>query len=137
MVARLTLVASLFQVFDGIQAGAVGAMRGLGKQNVAALITGLGFSATGVTCSYLFCFVAGYGLMGLWYGLFSGILSTAIISVIVLSRTDFGKAVLVPGAAADAHGAYEYLVDPKAADGGVFTLVDAEGEEEEDAAFEF
>lgn len=158
VVARLTLVASLFQVFDGIQAGAVGAMRGLGKQSVAALITGLGFSATGVSCSYFFCFVADYKLMGLWFGLFCGILSTAIISVIVLLWTDFEN---VLGGSSSSEGnhrqrsdtaasacrrkdkfvAYEYLsVHPKDPADSAFSLVGGSEEDmldEDDITFEY
>ena len=161
VVARLTLVASLFQVFDGIQAGAVGAMRGLGKQSVAALITGLGFSATGVSCSYFFCFVADYKLMGLWFGLFCGILSTAIISVIVLLWTDFENVLggstessnsernhrqrSDTAAAArrrkDKFVAYEYLsVHPKDPADGAFSLVGGSEEDmldEDDITFEY
>ena len=98
VVSSLALITSVFQVFDGFQSGAVGAMRGLGKQNVAALITGVGFSAIGISSGYVLCFVAEYGLFGLWMGLCVGIISTALISVVVLlCFTDFEKITAVDG----------------------------------------
>ena len=131
VVSSLALITSVFQVFDGFQSGAVGAMRGLGKQNVAALITGVGFSAIGISSGYVFCFVAEYGLFGLWMGLCVGIMSTALISVVVLlCFTDFEKITAVDSTQegnamhnghTKEHASYA-LLRPEMSNGGVYSF---------------
>ena len=71
-------IAALFQVFDGNQAVAGGALRGLKDTRVPMLISFLGYWAIGITAGCLFGFGLGYGAVGLWYGLAIGLAATAV-----------------------------------------------------------
>ena len=113
-------------------------MRGLGKQNVAALITGLGFSLIGISSGYVFCFVAGYGLFGLWVGLCVGIVSTALISVVVLlCFTDFEKVITIDGTQGKdggrvGHKQHSYRLMKSDNNVGIFSLANDDDDDDDD-----
>ena len=65
--ARLLIIAALFQVFDGIQAVGIGILRGIQDVRIPTLVT---FAAYWVIClplGYLFGFIFGWGVEGMWY----------------------------------------------------------------------
>lgn len=71
----LLLVAAAFQLFDGLQAVATGALRGLGDTRTP-MITNLGAHwLLGLPIGYLLCFSAGLGVVGLWLGLSAGLVT--------------------------------------------------------------
>jgi MATE family multidrug resistance protein len=79
--ALLAGVAAVFQIFDGMQAIAVRALRGL-KDTVAPMwIAGIGYWVFGIGGAYLFCFGFGLGGPGLWWGLAMGLAVTALLLV--------------------------------------------------------
>lgn len=61
--------AALFQLFDGAQGVAVGALRGAGETKITAIAHTLGYWAAGLPIGYWLCFHAGWGAQGLWAGL--------------------------------------------------------------------
>ena len=69
----LLLVAAFFQLFDGLQAVATGILRGLGDTRTPMLWNLAGHWALGLPAGYLLCFVAGWGIVGLWVGLSIGL----------------------------------------------------------------
>ena len=69
----LLLVAAVFQLFDGVQAVATGALRGLGNTQIAMFVNLIGHWALGLPIAYLLCFRYGYGVQGLWMGLAFGL----------------------------------------------------------------
>lgn len=71
-------IAALFQVFDGTQAVAAGALRGLKDTRIPMLICFLGYWAIGISAGCALGFGLGYGAVGLWYGLALGLAATAI-----------------------------------------------------------
>ncbi len=71
-------IAALFQVFDGTQAVAAGALRGLKDTRVPMLICFLGYWVVGISTGCALGFGLGYGAVGLWYGLAIGLAATAI-----------------------------------------------------------
>ncbi len=73
----LFLIAAVFQIFDGVQAIASRALRGLRDTFVPMWIAGLGYWVFGIPCGYLLGFVLGYGAEGLWWGLALGLSVTA------------------------------------------------------------
>jgi MATE family multidrug resistance protein len=74
--AKLLLIAALFQVFDGLQAIASRALRGI-KDTVAPLwIAGFGYWVLGIGGGCLLTFPAGLGAVGLWWGLALGLIVT-------------------------------------------------------------
>jgi MATE family multidrug resistance protein len=83
----LIRVAGVFQVFDGLQAVAGGILRGLGQTRVAMTGNLLGYWAVGLPVSYYLCFVAGWGPVGLWWGL---VLGLGLVAAFLLTRVQLG-----------------------------------------------
>jgi MATE family multidrug resistance protein len=77
----LLALAALFQLFDGIQTVATGALRGLGNTRVPMLVNLAGYWVFGLPIGYALCFKFRYGIYGLWFGL---TLSLIVIAVILL-----------------------------------------------------
>ena len=70
----LILIAALFQIFDGLQGVATGALRGLGDTRTPMLLNLAGHWVVGLPVGYLLCFVVGWGVLGLWIGVSAGLL---------------------------------------------------------------
>jgi multidrug resistance protein, MATE family len=66
---HLLALAALFQLFDGIQTVATGALRGLGNTRTPMLMNLAGYWVFGLPLGYVLCFSRGYGIYGLWIGL--------------------------------------------------------------------
>ena len=66
---RLLAVAAAFQIFDGIQGIATGALRGLGKTRGPMVINMIAYGVIGLPIGYLLCFKTSWGVYGLWTGL--------------------------------------------------------------------
>jgi MATE family multidrug resistance protein len=65
----LLAVAAAFQLFDGIQTTATGALRGAGNTRTAMFANLCGYWLFGLPIGYVLCFRFGYGVIGLWWGL--------------------------------------------------------------------
>jgi len=76
---RLIAIAAIFQVFDGMQVIAAGALRGYGDTMVPMLLATFGYWCLGFTGCWLFAFPLGYGAVGLWWGLALGLAVVAIL----------------------------------------------------------
>ena len=70
----LILFVALFQIFDGLQGVATGALRGLGDTRTPMLLNLAGHWMVGLPVGYLLCFVVGWGVIGLWVGVSAGLL---------------------------------------------------------------
>ena len=70
---QLLLIAALFQVFDGVQVVAAGALRGYRDTAVPMLIAAIGYWAIGFLGGWLLAFPLGLGALGLWLGLALGL----------------------------------------------------------------
>ena len=66
---KLFAVAAVFQVFDGLQTVATGALRGAGSTRTAMVWNLLGYWGIGLPVGWWLCFVMGWGVVGLWCGL--------------------------------------------------------------------
>jgi MATE family, multidrug efflux pump len=75
---RLLFIAALFQIFDGAQTIAIGALRGLRDTRVPLLVGAIGYWAIGVPVGWLLAFPLGLGAIGLWWGLALGLAAVAI-----------------------------------------------------------
>ena len=73
--AGLTLIAvvALFQIFDGLQGVATGALRGLGDTRTPMLLNLAGHWLIGLPVGCLLCFRIGWGVVGLWIGISTGL----------------------------------------------------------------
>jgi MATE family multidrug resistance protein len=74
-------LAALFQVFDGVQAIALGALRGLKDTRVPALIAAFGYWAVGFPVGAVLAFKAGMGGVGVWWGLTIGLVVVAALAL--------------------------------------------------------
>lgn len=81
--AALIPVAGVFQVFDGLQVVAAGALRGLADTRAPLVITVLGFWLFGMPVSLYLGFKTPFGPVGLWWGLASGL---GLVAVLLLMR---------------------------------------------------
>jgi len=76
---RLLGLAALFQLFDGTQTVATGALRGLGNTRVAMLVNFVCYWLFGLPLGYWLCFVLLWGIYGVWVGLTAALIGTALI----------------------------------------------------------
>jgi MATE family multidrug resistance protein len=70
-------IGALFQVVDGMQCTAIGALRGLKDTRVPMIMCFVGYCVIGVVSSLLLGFALGFGPRGIWFGLFIGLLASA------------------------------------------------------------
>jgi MATE family, multidrug efflux pump len=75
----LLAIAAFFQLFDGVQTVATGALRGIGETRVPMLVNLGGYWVFGLPVGYLLCFHAGRGVQGLWWGLTLALVAIALI----------------------------------------------------------
>ena len=75
----LLALASVFQLFDGIQGVTTGTLRGLGNTRVPMKVNLIAHWLLGLPTSYVLCFIVGWGVYGLWVGLSMGLIVTGII----------------------------------------------------------
>jgi MATE family multidrug resistance protein len=67
--ATLLIVAAVFQLFDGLQVVATGALRGAGNTRTPMLANLFGYWAIGLPLGALLCFKLNQGAVGMWVGL--------------------------------------------------------------------
>jgi MATE family multidrug resistance protein len=67
--ATLLVVAAVFQLFDGLQVVATGALRGVGNTRVPMLVNLAGYWALGLPLGTWLCFGSKWGAIGMWIGL--------------------------------------------------------------------
>lgn len=77
----LLMIAGAFQLFDGAQVVAAGALRGAGDSRTPFLATLIGHYAVGLPAAAYLAFGAGLGTIGLWWGMCAGLASVALILV--------------------------------------------------------
>jgi MATE family multidrug resistance protein len=100
--AALIPLAGVFQVFDGLQVVAGGILRGLGETKIAMMVNVLGYWLLGLPVSYLLGIRAGWGPVGLWWGLVVGL---AVVATVLLGRVrialgrEQARVVIDPGTA--------------------------------------
>jgi multidrug resistance protein, MATE family len=76
-------VVATFQIFDGIQVIASGALRGLKDTQIPMLIGIFAYWGIGLTSGYGFGMILGFGAVGLWWGLALGL---AVASAVLTWR---------------------------------------------------
>ncbi len=75
----LLALAALFQLFDGTQTVATGALRGIGNTRVPMLVNLGGYWLFGLPIGYVLCFHYRLGVYGLWWGLTLALIVIALI----------------------------------------------------------
>ncbi|MCL6265286.1 MATE family efflux transporter [Flagellimonas myxillae] len=77
--AKLLLVASFFQISDGIQVVVLGALRGLQDVKVPTFITFIAYWLIGFPVSYYFGLFSELKSVGIWLGLLLGLTASAVM----------------------------------------------------------
>jgi MATE family multidrug resistance protein len=70
----LLFICSVFQLFDGLQTVATGALRGLGDTRTPMVFNLIGHWLIGLPIGYVLCFNRNWGVAGLWTGLSTGLI---------------------------------------------------------------
>jgi multidrug resistance protein, MATE family len=84
--ATLLRVAAFFQLFDGLQVVATGALRGAGDTRTPAYCHFAGYWIIGLPAGALLCFHYGLGAAGLWMGLSGGLILIGIVLLLAWRR---------------------------------------------------
>jgi MATE family multidrug resistance protein len=79
--AALLRIAALFELFDGFQTVATGALRGLGDTRSPMLAHLAGYWLIGLPISYVLCFPLKWGVPGIWVGLTTALILIGIALV--------------------------------------------------------
>jgi multidrug resistance protein, MATE family len=72
--AQLLLVAAAFQLFDGLQTVATGALRGAADTRTPMLANFVAYWLMGLPLGYVLCFRLAWGAVGVWIGLCGGLM---------------------------------------------------------------
>jgi MATE family multidrug resistance protein len=67
--ATLLRIAAFFELFDGLQVVATGALRGVGNTATPMIVHIIGYWVIGMPIVYVLCFTLGWGAVGIWIGL--------------------------------------------------------------------
>ncbi|MBW4652049.1 MAG: MATE family efflux transporter [Kaiparowitsia implicata GSE-PSE-MK54-09C] len=76
---KLLAIAAMFQVVDGIQVTAAGALRGLKDTRIPMMIGIVAYWGVGLTSGYVLGVWLGFGGEGLWWGLAIGLAVAAVV----------------------------------------------------------
>lgn len=79
ILATLIEVAVVFQVADGVQSVASGALRGLGDTRVPFLLATAGYWGVGFPAAWYLTMRAGWGAAGAWWGLAASLMVVAVL----------------------------------------------------------
>lgn len=82
----ILMIAALFQLFDGLQVVATGALRGFGDTRTPMLTNLFGHWAIGLPGGYALGFAGGWGIRGLWTGLSLGLIVVGCVLLGVWAR---------------------------------------------------
>ncbi|MDP9112509.1 MAG: MATE family efflux transporter [Acidobacteriota bacterium] len=85
--APLLRVAAFFQLFDGLQVTATGALRGAGDTHTPMLCHFVGYWILGLPLGVFLCFRESLGAVGLWIGLSMGLIVIGIVLLWFWRRT--------------------------------------------------
>jgi len=97
-------IGALFQVVDGMQCTAIGALRGLKDTRVPMIMCFVGYCVIGALSALALGFWLGYGPRGVWFGLFIGLFASAAFLTYRFQKLSHrfvveGAGVLVPSRA--------------------------------------
>ncbi|HEY2013498.1 MAG TPA: MATE family efflux transporter [Bryobacteraceae bacterium] len=79
----LLRIAAFFELFDGVQVVATGALRGLGDTRTPMLAHFAGYWLIGLPVAWVLCFPYGWGAAGIWVGLSAALILIGAALVLV------------------------------------------------------
>lgn len=89
MVASIAPIAAIYQLPDGILGCIGGVLRGMGRQAYLMAFNIIGFWGFGVVLGWTLAFKTDLGLVGLWWGILTGVTVTAILCISLLLKVDW------------------------------------------------
>jgi MATE family multidrug resistance protein len=84
--AALLVVGAVFQIFDGLQVVATGALRGAGDTQTPMLTSVIAYWVIGLPLGTLLCFRWHWGATGIWMGLSLGLILMGCVLLLVWRR---------------------------------------------------
>ena len=79
MAVSLLALAAIFELFDGVQIIATGALRGLGDTHTALTTSLVAYWILGLPLGAYLCFRKGWGAVGIWTGLTLALIFTGVV----------------------------------------------------------
>lgn len=92
----LLFIAAVFQLFDGTQTTAAGALRGLKDTRAPMLVAAVAYWAVGLPAALALGFGAGWGARGIWWGLTLGLAVAAVLLTLRFRRRVRAEGTAVP-----------------------------------------
>jgi MATE family multidrug resistance protein len=77
--AGLLIIAAIFQIFDGVQVTALGALRGLEDVKIPTIIAMISYWFIALPVGYVLAIIFDIGPLGVWMGYLSGLIVAAIL----------------------------------------------------------
>ncbi|RKP39743.1 mate-domain-containing protein [Dimargaris cristalligena] len=93
LVAMLMKIAAVYQICDGVSAVVGGILRGQGRQKLGALLSLPGYYMIAIPIGLHLAFVQDWGIVGIWTGLCSGVISVCFAQLHFYFRTDWDHEV--------------------------------------------
>jgi MATE family multidrug resistance protein len=84
----LLFVGAFFQIFDGLQVVATGALRGAGDTRTPMICHLVFYWTVGLPIGYFLCFKLGWGARGFWIGLCVALILIGSILLYIWRRTE-------------------------------------------------
>lgn len=78
---QLLIIASLFQLSDGLQVAGLSLLRGLSDVNIPTIVTFLAYWGIALPVGYVLAFRLGYRAEGVWVGLLLGLTASAVMLI--------------------------------------------------------
>jgi MATE family multidrug resistance protein len=100
LAVTLLVVAGLFQLADGVQAVAAGALRGFKDTTVPMVLAGFGYWVAGLPLGLVLGFTLGVGPVGIWIGLATGLFLVAALMLLRWKRLAAARGLTERGARA-------------------------------------
>ena len=91
LAGSLLIIAAFFQLSDGVQAVALGALRGMADVKIPTIITLVAYLLIGLPVGYGFAFGLGWGPQGVWVGLLLSLTIAAVLLTIRFHRVSRQK----------------------------------------------
>ncbi|MEM8965747.1 MAG: MATE family efflux transporter [Bacteroidota bacterium] len=91
LAGSLLIIAAFFQLSDGVQAVALGALRGMADVKIPTIITLVAYWVIGLPVGYGFAFGLGWGPQGVWVGLLLSLTIAAVLLTIRFHRVSRQK----------------------------------------------
>ena len=89
--ASLLMVAAAFQLFDGLQVVATGALRGAGDTRTPMIANFVAYWLIGLPLGCFLAFYLHWGALGIWIGLCIGLMSIGIVLLLAWHRTEMKR----------------------------------------------